>query len=520
MSRTLDDFDAPPPEGPDALDDVRARLKLTIADMDNAERLVRRYGRDMIFVPGRGWGVWSGAVYDFEHGIGQARRMAQVLREMVREELDILDELPVPAQKIAEKMAASGLEEEAAVRVIRQERRKSRAEGINSLGNRTKINAALELAEDRFRITAEALDADPTLLQLPNGTLDLSVIADRPSYAEDDAMRRERYAEALRPAERGHLPTKLMGCTFDAEASCPFFEDFVEKIMPSPEERRYLQRCCGMLLGGQRNEVVQIWTGQGGNGKSTLANAIELVMGSYAQPTRIELFVQTRQATGVTPEEAALPGARVYLASEPDDQITLSTSKIKGLTGGNRRQANPKNKDVFSWLPVGVPLLQVNKMPNVSDPSDGFWRRIYPIRFLQDLSKLTGNRAVSSDAARFYIQQELPGILNWMLAGYGDYRHEGLNPPEHVAAWKGDQRSLADPVGEFLSDWTSPQIGAECRTSELYKAFVAWSEAKGDKAMSAKRFTSEMLRLDYQRHKRSDWFWVNLDLLPGAPGQD
>lgn len=495
--------------------DAHARLKLERNDQDNGRRLSHALAGEAIHVVGRGWGVWDGKRYNFEGGYHRMLARGAILQQLHEEEAAAIASQPVPQAAIETRIAETGEKPDIAERKIRAGRSRNRRDYAKGCGNLTRIRAALEMATAAFLVENSALDTDRRRLQVENGTLELDRIAEIPE-AEDPEERLERWRAALKPHARAGYPTRLAGCRFDPEAEAPEWLRLVRLAQPDDAERRYLQRCCGMLLGGRAGEIFLFLLGPGGNGKSTVIKAIEAVLGDYCQPCRVEMFLEHRNAggTGPTPEEAVLPGARAYTAQEPRPGSTLDAGKIKGLTGGDRRQANPKNKDLFNYVPVGVPVLQANKMPVVNDPSEGFWRRCYPVQFKVNLGELAMAERRTDSEMQAAIERERAGILNWLLEGYAEFRAVGLMPPPGVTRLKKSLRALADPVGQFLLEKTARADGARTKTSDLHKAFAAWCEAEGDKPMSAKGFTAQMLALDYERMKSGDhWYWLGLELL-------
>lgn len=512
VSSALSDFDAgPPPEPPDAA----ARRKLPLTDLGNAARLVGALAEAALYVDGVGWLVWDGARYSPVAGAERMRALTgDTLVRLLEEEAAAESRAVVSKERLASYMADTG-EQDAGVaeRKLKAGAKKSKRDFARRCGDMARINGAMTAAASRFLVRLDALDADRRLLQVPNGTLRLDAIADVPE-AEDDDERLERWGRALGPPDRASRPTRVCGAAFDPRAEAPGWERFVGLIMPDEAMRVYLQALCGFMLGGQDDERAAFLLGRGGNGKSTVVKALAHVLGDYAQSCRIEMFCEQRNvSTGTTPEEAALPGARVYLAGEPDKNVTLSAGKLKGLTGGDARQANPKHKNVFSYVPVGVPVLQMNEMANVNDPSKGFWRRVFPVQFDVDLDELPPAERRSKSAMEKIIEAEASGILNWLLAGWAIYRAEGIRVPPKAMALKASLQALADPVGQYLGDRTRRGTGRRVRTAELHKDFQLWCEAQGTKPIGAKAFSARLLALDFvQTKSHGHWYWVGVEL--------
>ncbi len=505
-----DAINGPAPEQLEIFD-ISARCKLPLNDYGNGERLKSSLGDQAIHVVGRGWGPWDGMRYNFEAGSARMVALGASLQRLHEEEAAALSTQPVTLAEVNGYMASSGESDRAAAeQKIKAARVKKRRDYAKGCGNLTRIRSALEMATAAFLVSGEDLDSDRTILQVKNGTIHLDQIAEIPD-AEDPDERLARWRAAWGPHERFSLPTRVAGRDFQPEAEAPEFEAFIRLIEPDDKNRTYLKRCLGMVLGGRSGERWLMLLGKGGNGKSSLVSIIEAVLGEYSQPCRPDMIILHRNSggTGPTPEEAVLPGARLYSVPEVDSSRVLDAGKIKGLTGGDRRQANPKNKELFNYTPVGVLLVQANKMPVVNDPSHGFWRRVYPILLNVTLDRIPNDELAEKQAR---IRAELPGVLNWLLEGYAEFRAIGLDPPLKVLELKRSLKAMADPVGEFLAEATRQGTGLEVRTSELHKAFVLWCEAEGNKPMGSKAFTASMLALDFARFQSHHWYWRGLEL--------
>jgi phage/plasmid-associated DNA primase len=110
-------------------------------------------------------------------------------------------------------------------------------------------------------IPAEVLDADPYLVNVENGTLDL------------------RTGE-LRAHDPADLISKVAGCGYEPDAQGPVFAKFIAEVLPTADVREFVQRVFGYaMLGKVTEHVLPIFTGIGCNGKSTL---VELVIKAFA----------------------------------------------------------------------------------------------------------------------------------------------------------------------------------------------------------------------------------------------
>src|SRR5690606_8207541 len=179
-----------------------------------------------------------------------------------------------------------------------------RAENVlrfaNSSENRSRLESMIVLAQSRPGIPArpEDFDADPWLLNVNNGTLDL------------------RTGE-LRDHRREDLITKIVPVDYKPDAECPRWESFIHEIMDGDEELiRYLQKAVGYSLTGDISEQAFFFLhGAGSNGKSVFLSTIKTLMGDYGQQAPSSLLL-LKKGEGVPNDVARLKGARFVSTTE------------------------------------------------------------------------------------------------------------------------------------------------------------------------------------------------------------
>jgi P4 family phage/plasmid primase-like protien len=509
-------FDA----GPEDVQDAVTRARLPHTDVGNAERLRMAFGDQLLFVPGLGWVAWSSKIWEAEFGESAALTVASKLPDLLIEEAAALSSAPVPRAQLDAWLAENeGADPAEGTKAIRAARKKGAFGFAKTCGGLPRLNAALTLLRDRCRARVVDLDPLPFRITAPNGELDLDRLA---IGAPDVDGCSDGYAAAwsdhvrscLGPHRRESLSTRMLGCDVDPDAQAPGWDAFLKAALPDPEMRAFAQRIAGYLLSGRNSlRVALVLLGPGGNGKSAFANGIGKVLGAYAAACRIEMFLESRTASqGPTPEEAILPGARAYFGSEPEPDATLSASKVKGFTGGERRLAHAKGKAPFEWLPNGVPLLSFNDVPRISDVSEGMWRRLTFVPFKVALHELPLERRVSDDVFAAILEREAAGILNWMMQGWVSLQRDGLNPPEAANQIKATQRALADPIGEFLAECTVPEPATVIQSSDMHKVFERWCEGNGVKPYGITKFGKTLIGKGLNRTKRNGVnVWHHLD---------
>lgn len=258
-----------PPEPDPALEAILERGGLPLNDQGNAERLRGHFGDRFRHVSGRGWAVWDGRRYSFENGYGQVVEASAALTDLLIEESDAGTDLNW--SRLSSKCAHD-----------------HRRFAINS-GNIPRRKNALKALENMLALPFSAMDSAPELLQLGNGTLDLDRFAKTTRFPRQ----RKRSAEGMAPwasaffgpHQRAHHPSKSSPVAFRPEAPCPKWREFLRLIQPDPDIRKCLQTCLGAaLFGANESQMMLMFRGSGGNGKSTLLDTLRKVLAAMPPP--------------------------------------------------------------------------------------------------------------------------------------------------------------------------------------------------------------------------------------------
>jgi len=307
-------------------------------DWGNAKRLVERFGSDFHYEPtSKKWFVWD----DGRWVVDQTGDVCRLAKETVK-------------LIYAEAANASSKEE-----------RKALVDHANRSEAAARIGAMIQLAstEPGIPVLPDQLDLDPLLLNVLNGTLDLGT-------------------GELREHRREDLITKLAPVEYDSTARCPKFMSFLAQITGEDEElRNFLQRAIGYGLTGDTSEQVMfVAYGTGANGKSTLLNVIQDLLGDYALQTPTDTFVRKRDRSA-TNDLARLRGARFVVATEVNEDGKLDEVLVKQVTGGDKISARFLYQEFFDFRPECKIFLVTNYKPYITGSDQGIWRRIILIPF-------------------------------------------------------------------------------------------------------------------------------------------
>lgn len=331
-----------------------------------------------------------------------------------------------------------------------------------------KIAAIME----QFSVTVDQLDANPYDLNCANGTLNL-------------------LTGELRPHDPGDLITKITRGAYGSTTGKAEWDTFIERVLPDPEVRAYLQRVTGLGLVGNSNEhILPIATGTAQNGKGTYYNAVLHALGDYGHMAESDLFMKAKtNANSASPALFSLRGARFVICSETERGAPIAEALMKFLTGGDLITARALHQMPVEFAPTHNALMVTNHLPRItSNNDDAIWRRMRVIPFSVTIPeeerdpKLGERLKLSADA-----------ILTWAYEGYRQYEESGMNPPAAVSIATEKYRADSDDFGRFIrSKIDTSDATARTLRGTLWNAWQEWCRAEDVPVGSQGDFYREM----------------------------
>lgn len=313
-------------------------------------------------------------------------------------------------------------------------------------------------------------DAHPLRLTTPTGTVDL------------DTGR-------ATPPRPSHMITKLAGARYEPEATAPEFEKFVGEVLPDPEVRRYVQQVLGSALYGRvREHRLVVFIGTGRNGKSTLLDVVSAAFGEYATALPGQVLVE-RYGDAHPTELMGLRGARLATSVETKAGQRWNVPLLKMLTGGDPITARWMRADFETWIPSHQLVIASNHRPTVSPGESAYWARYREVPFTQ---RFEGARADHGLKDRI-IDHELPGVLNWLIAGWQDYHGHGLVEPASVTEASLDAAATSSSFAVFLREGFDE--GGDVTVRDLYDAWRGYKKDETDLAMERPNHLKDVGRL-------------------------
>jgi len=408
---------------------VRARRPLT--EFGNAERMLDKFGRGLMYVPDLGqWYRWTGIYWQKANDVEIEFYAKETVKALVQE----MDDHPDSAEFF--KFAALS----------------QQAKMVRSM-------VSLAASDPRVMVPFSELDQRSHLLGVANGVVDL------------------RTGQLLDPDPELRI-TKCTGGEFHPGAKADLFRQTVLDVFKGDQgQADFFQRLIGYsAMGNPVQQIMVIPFGNGANGKSTVLGAVRKAFGSYAKTADPSTFVsESRGASGAgaaREDLIRLMGLRFVYVSEPDENGELREGSIKSMTGDEAMTARgPYAKASVDFQPTFTVFMPTNHKPIVKGNDDGIWRRLVMVPFTRNFEK---DATVQRDVNRAEkLAAELDGVLAWIIEGALAYQEHGLVLPETVKEARNEYRAQMD----LLADWVEECCEVHADLTEAPRAlWRSWEE--------------------------------------------
>jgi len=341
------------------------------------------------------------------------------------------------------------------------------------LGSAQTVYAVTKLAgsDPRHSVAVSQLDANPWVLNTPNGEMDL----------------RTGTLSAHDPAK---LHTKIT--TAAISGACPLFLNALGRVQPLESIRAYVQRLFGYgMTGSSRDHALSFWWGSGRNGKGTLAHAFRRALGDYGLEVGAELFMETHHDRHPT-EIAVLRGARFVVASEIDTGRRWNEARLKRLTGGDPISARYIGKDLFEFEPSHSLLIIGNTKPGLRSVDEAMRARMHLVEFDVTVPEAERDTALSEK-----LEAEYGGILAWALVGCQEWQKTGLAPPAEILLSTSTYLEAEDSVEQWINECC--ERTGMIKLGPAHGSYREWCEKNAAASLGRNAFADQLISHGFKR---------------------
>ena len=405
-------------------------------DAANARRFIYYCQGDYKFIPDVGWHRWDGTryVYDKEKAVWQSA---------------------VDAAMFVETAGGTG----------------DQIKWATQSANKDRIVNCLAIAgtDPDVLVSAIEMDAQPNDLCTPDGIVNL-------------------LTGEIRKAQKGIDLNTRSTSVAPKRIATPMWSTFLKTVIQDEDRITYLQELLGAaLFGDSRYHVLPVLAGTGANGKSTLLDVVSGILDDYAASMPENFLLDTSSSTHPT-EIARLRGVRFAMASETRPDGKFNESRVKMLTGGDILSARFMNQNFFDFKPTHTLFLAVNHLPAVKSGGDGFWRRLRKLDFKVTIPK----EEQRENFAQQMIEEEGPGILQWMVDGAVRLTSTGFNEPESVKMATLEYRHEEDHIAKFVDERILVTANGTATKTAVFNSYRDWCIENGEKPITQNSLNREL----------------------------
>lgn len=306
-------------------------------------------------------------------------------------------------------------------------------------------------------LTSDNLETDPLVLPVRNCYLDLQ--SGQP-HEPDPTYRFTRRAEV----------------DFDPSATCPTWLEFLNKLMPDPDEQAFLGRCFFLCLTGlNTSRAFVINTGTGRNGKSVAWGVLADILGGFAQPGDHRVITKNNAASSHDSHIANLAGLRLAVYEELSGEHELNGSQVKELTGTQRVRARaayaPQSEDVRL---TAKHVLITNHRPRLQGEDVAVGDRLRYIEWRVRLGDNEVKPTMQED-----LLAERSGILNWILShSEAFFEAPTLPMPERFAESARNYMEIENTYLGFVERYLAPCRHGSVGMKLVGDAWEDWTQTK------------------------------------------
>jgi P4 family phage/plasmid primase-like protien len=278
---------------------------------------------------------------------------------------------------------------------------------------------------------------------------------------------------------------------FERTATCPRFDKFMEEItLGRTDLTNVLLEYAAYAFSGMPYiyQKALMMSGEGANGKSTYIAVLKKLAGgdSYSSLMLNELDHEYKRAYMV--------GKLFNVAEETPVRSLGDSSWFKVLSAGGSYMAREIYKKPVNVVSNRTKLIMAcNELPDMTDFSDGFMRRLIIVPFDAKFSIENGNVDPYIEDKLF---AELPGIFNRVIEAYHRLLDQkGFTASEIVKSTIKEYRDTQNTVYNWFNEEVEVHPDASIPTSNLYRGYVEWCKPMAIRPVTSTKFGSEIKRI-------------------------
>lgn len=309
-----------------------------------------------------------------------------------------------------------------------------------------------------------------TLINLQNGTFEIT-----------------SNKQSLREFRKSDFMTYQLPFNFDANATAPIFETFINEVLPEAELQNILAEYLGYIFiknSVLKLEKVMLLYGKGANGKSVVFEILMALLGNQN--------VCNYSLQSLTSESG-------YQRAMLSNKLLNYASEINGKLESNYFKLLISGEPVEARLPYGNPqiitdyarfMFNCNELPKEVENTTAFFRRFIILPFRTTIPEHKQDK----DLAKKIIDSELSGVFNWVLAGLSKLiKTKEFTDSDIVKNEVLTYKKQSDSALMFLEEENlKPSVNKRRPRNEIYTLYKAFCLDNGNRPLGAGKFYARL----------------------------
>lgn len=310
------------------------------------------------------------------------------------------------------------------------------------------------------------------------------------------------------------LATYKINNKYTFGSNCNMFLRFINTITNNDKELTMLiQEIMGYtLVNNTKAQKFFLFYGEGGNGKSVLESVIRIMVGKEnTSSVSLEQLKSNFLVSNIV-------GKLVNIASENESDFEVE--KLKAITSGDSITIDQKYKDPYQYTPTCKMIFISNSLPNTSDNSYGFYRRLIIVPFNKTIKIEERDVNLTSK-----LIDEMDGIVQWAISGLErlvENNYQFTNSSE-VSRVMDKYKEEQDPVYLFYKDKLKYKLGARTNKKNILQSYALWLNTRMISPRgtdSSSKFWKELRRvaksqsIEFEETKSGNYYYIkNIELV-------
>lgn len=331
-------------------------------------------------------------------------------------------------------------------------------------------------------IDRSTIDEDPNIINIKNGLYDIK--------AAEMKLHTPNYISL----HKSHI-------VYDPGATCIRVDRFFEEVLRKKDVAFMYELFGYALLAKKQLDTAVLFEGTGANGKSRMIDLIDAFVGED-----VTTHVTPTQLSGEnTYASAALVGKLLNTIDDLGNTPLKDLGVFKSIVSGSEIRAREIYHPAFKFKPTVLCVFGCNEVPVTADTSDGFFRRMVTIPFLNKFE--VGAAGTDPNLIdKLTAESEISGLFNRAIEGIktltearqftgvgtvDDKRRAYMYASNPVAQFVDEECNITDPDDSVAKD-------------ELYNQLVLWSRDHKKKTESKATLTMYLESLGCMRCRLID----------------